>query len=168
MTDAYTDGSDARVTPPAAPSTVTWSYRLYVIGAALAVIGIVVTLITLPTLLDQAVQGAQRGVQGTDTSNIDVEAVARGAATVAAVIGIVLAAAYAVLTFVFAGKLRLGRNWARIVLLVFAVLQLGGVGSAFGIGILQFLVFAAAAVLSFLPASNAWFRHFRAQRTPTV
>jgi hypothetical protein len=143
---------------PAAPSTVVWSYRLYLVGAVLALIGIVLTLVLLPATLDAAVRAVTRATEGQDTQGIDVAAVARGSAIAGVVIGVLLALAYSVLTFVFARKLRQGRNWARIVLLVFAVLQLGGIVSLYGLGFLQLVAFAVAAVLSFLPASNAWFR----------
>jgi hypothetical protein len=155
---SYPETPSAAATAPAAPATVVWSYRLYLVGAVLAVIGIVLSLVLLPAAIDAAVRLANQQLQGRDTQGLDVEAVARGTAIASAVFGVVLALVFAVLTFVFAGKLRQGRNWARIVLLIFAVLQVGGIISAYGVGLLQFLVFIAAAILSFLPASNDWFR----------
>jgi hypothetical protein len=151
-----------------APSTVVWSYRLYLVSAILGLIGIVLTVVLLPASIDAAVQRATQSLQGRNTQGIDVEAFARGTAITGAVLGVVIAIVLSVLTIVFARKLRAGRNWARIVLLVFAVLQLFGIISLFGLGALQFLVAAAAAVLSFLPASNLWFREAKAARSTTV
>jgi len=140
-----------------APSTVVWSYRLYLIGAVLGLIGLVLSLVLLPATIDAAVQSANSQLQGRDTQGVDVEAFARGTAIGATVLSVVLSVVFAVLVIVFARKLRQGRNWARIVLLVIAVLQIFGALGTYGVGALHFLVMAAAAVLSFLPASNAWF-----------
>ena len=155
---SYPETPATPATAPAAPATVVWSYRLYLIGAVLAVIGIVLSFVLLPAAIDAAVRAANQVAQSRDTQGIDVEALARGSAIAGVVIGVALALVYAILTFVFAGKLRQGRNWARIVLLIFAILQVGGIVSTYGVGLLQFLVFIAAAILSFLPASNEWFR----------
>ena len=145
-----------------APSTVVWSYRLYVIGAILGLIGLVLSLVLLPATIDAAVQSANRSLQGRDTQGVDVEALARGTAIGATVLSVVLSVVFSVLIIVFARKLRQGRNWARIVLLVIAVLQIFGVLGGYGLGALHFLVMAAAAVLSFLPVSNAWFHSAKA------
>jgi hypothetical protein len=152
-------------TAPAAPGSVVWSYRLYLIGAILGLVGIVLSLVLLPATIDAAVQRATGQLQGRSTQGLDVEAITRGSAIAGAVIGVAIAVVFSVLTIVFARKLRQGRNWARIVLVVFAALQVFGILSVFGLGALQFLVVAAAAVLSFLPASNAWFREHKALRT---
>jgi predicted ferric reductase len=151
-----------------APGSVVWSYRLYLIGAVLGLIGTVLSLVLLPAAIDAAVQSANRSLQGRDTQGVDVEALARGAAIGAVVLGAVLSVIFSVLIIVFARKMLQGRNWARIVLLVFAVLQVFGVLSTYGLGALHFLVVAVAAVLSFLPVSNAWFREARTARTTTV
>jgi hypothetical protein len=151
-----------------APSTVVWASRLYLIGAVLGLIGIVLTLVLLPGTIDSAVQGATKSLQGRDTQGLDVEAIARGTAIGTAVLGVVIAVVLSVLTFLFVRKFRQGRNWARIVLLIFAVLQLGGILNLFGLGALQLIVVAVAAVLSFLPASNAWFRAMKPTAAPTA
>ena len=153
--------SSAHAAPVAAPSSVVWSYRLHLIGAALGLLGIVLTLLLLPTTIDLAVQQADRVLQGQDTQGLDVEAIARGTAIGTAVLGIAFALVFSVLTILFARKMLQGRNWARIVLAVFAGLQLFGLFAPYGLGVLHLLVVVAAAVLSFLPASNAWFRAVR-------
>ena len=84
--------------------------------------------------------------------------IATGAVIGGLVIGTLFAVAFTVLTIVCALKVRRGRDWARIVLAVFAALQVFGVLGSSGIGLVHFLVVIAALVLSFLPASNAWFR----------
>ena len=148
----------APAAPTGAPSSVVWSYRLHLIGAALGLLGIVLTLLLLPTTIDLAVQQSDRVLQGQDTQGLDVEAIARGTAIGTAVLGVVLALVFSVLTIVFARKMLQGRNWARIVLAVFAGLQLFGLFAPYGLGVLHLLVVVAAAALSFVPASNAWFR----------
>jgi hypothetical protein len=142
----------------AAPGSVVWSYRLYLAAAVLSLVGIVLTLVLLPATIDAAVQQTTGALQGQDTQGLDLEGIARGSAIGGAVLGVVIAVAFSVLTIVFARRMRQGRNWARIVLAVFAGLQIFGVLSLFGVGALQFVLAAVAAVLSLLPASNAWFR----------
>jgi len=153
--------SSVHAAPVGAPSSVVWSYRLHLSGAALGLLGIVLTLLLLPSTIDLAVQQADRVLQGQDTQGLDVEAIARGTAIGTAVLGIVFALVFSVLTILFARKMLQGRNWARIVLAVFAGLQLFGLFAPYGVGVLHLLVVVAAAVLSFLPASNAWFRAVR-------
>jgi hypothetical protein len=152
----------ASATTVPAPSPVVWSYRLYLIGAILGLIGLVLSLVLLPATIDAAVRSANDSLQGRNTQGLDVESLARGTAIGATVLSVVLSVVFSVLIIVFARKLRQGRNWARIVLLVIAVLQVFGVIGGYGLGALHFLVMAAAAVLSFLPASNAWFRSTKA------
>ncbi len=147
------------------PTTVTASFWLHIVGAVLGVVGAIVGFVALPAAIEQGVEIA-RG-QGTDTGGVDLEGIVRGAAIGGAVLGGVIAVAFTVLTIVFALKMRQGRNWARIVLAVFAGLQIFGVAGAYGVGALHFLVALAALILSFLPVSNAWFAARKA-RTPTA
>jgi hypothetical protein len=64
--------------------------------------------------------------------------------------------------------MRAGRNWARIVLTVFAGLQIFGILTLYGLGALHLLAVAAAVVLSFLPESNTYFRSRSARPSGTV
>lgn len=145
--------------PP--PKTVTTAYWLYVVGAVLGLIGAIVSFIALPAVLQQAIDQANRSLQGRDTGGIDVTGLATGSVITGVVIGAVVTLAFTVLTIVFAVKFRQGRNWARIVLAVFAALQIFGVLGTYGIGAVHFLVVLAALILSFVTPSNVWFREMR-------
>jgi len=155
------------ITEPAsttAPQPVRTASLLYIVSAVLGLVGFAISLVLLPaatTAAEQALQ-SQGGAQG-----VDVHAIAVGTAIGAAVLGGLVAIAFAVLTIVFAAKMRKGRNWARIVLLVFAALHvLGLIGLIAGttpvlsavISLLVAITAAIAAILSFLPESSAWFR----------
>ena len=168
-TDPYSSASFADASPSTTPPTsVLWSYRLHLIGAALGLLTIVLTLLLLPATIDAAVRQTGQMLQGQSTEGLDVEAIARGTAIGSAALGIAFALIVSVLTIVFARKMIQGRNWARIVLTVFAGLQLFGVFAPFGVGLLHLLVLVAAVVLSFLPASNAWFRARKQASAPTA
>ena len=151
----------------AAPSTVVNAYRLYLVSAVLGLIGLVVSLVLLPEAIAVATREAQRQVQGQDTQGLDVPAIATAAAVGGVAIGGLFAVAFAVLTIVFARKLLRGRNWARIVLTVFAGLHLLGLLGLVGPGanvlvsvvsLLEIAASVVAAVLTYLPASAPWFR----------
>ena len=158
--------SIAQPTRTAAPRQVQTAYRLYVASAVLGLIAFVVSLFLLPA----AVAAAEQQLQGRTTNGVDVHSIAVGGAIAGAVIGGLVAIAYFVLTLVFAAKMRRGRNWARIVLLVFAALHvLGLVGVATGatpvltalLSVLVTVLSVIAAVLTFLPESSAWFRSMK-------
>ena len=74
----------------------------------------------------------------------------------------IIAALYAL----FAFKLRAGRNWARIVLTIIAVLDLLGLISRNGnpIGYVGALAAIVGCVLSYLPNSGAYFAAVKASR----
>ncbi|MBW4041392.1 MAG: hypothetical protein HIU86_04595 [Acidobacteria bacterium] len=142
----------------AAPSTVNASHWLYIVGAILGLIGAVVLLIALPASIAAGTAAAGQALRGRATNGVDVAGAVTGVAIGSAILSVVLTVAYAVLTIVFARKMRQGRNWARIVLAVFAALQIFGVLGAYGVGAVHFIVVLVALILSLLPASNAWFR----------
>ncbi|WDG17987.1 hypothetical protein [Microbacterium sp. Clip185] len=77
----------------------------------------------------------------------------------AAIIGLAVGAALRIL---FAVYMLRGRNWARIVLLILAIIAVLAGLPAFATGnvvdILIVVVALAAAVLMYLPASNPYFR----------
>ncbi|MFD1721381.1 hypothetical protein [Amnibacterium endophyticum] len=156
----------------AVPSTVRTASLLYLAHGVLRLISALLSLILLPQTIDLARRTASRQLQGQDTSGVDLDAVATGSAVVATAFAVLAGVVIGVLTIVFARKLLVGRNWARITLLVFAVLALpgllalGGVGGI-GVGLLSAvssLAAVAGAVLSFLPSSNPWFRRSTAPR----
>ncbi|MBY0177560.1 MULTISPECIES: hypothetical protein [Curtobacterium] len=110
------------------------------------------------------VLGIIRGVLGFigagSSPQVQAQAEGQGAAIGAAVtIGAVFAIIIALVQLFIVFKMRDGRNWARIVLLVLAILQVLGIAAAFNIvGTIGVIVVIIAAVLMFLPSSNAYFR----------
>lgn len=155
-----------------APRQVSTAYRLYVASAIVALVGFVVSLFLVPAAIDAAVNQVQ--AQSSGTNGVDVRAVATGAAIGGLVFAGIIAVAFFVLTLVFAGKMRQGRNWARVVLAVFAGLHVLGLfalatGTTPVVSALLSVVVAvlsvAAAVLTFLREPNAWFQQQKAVRT---
>lgn len=158
-------------TTVAAPSQVTTAYRLYVAAAIVALVGFIVSLFLVPAAIDLAVQQVQ--TQGTSTNGVDVRAIATGVVIGGMVFAGLIAVAFFVLTLVFARKMRQGRNWARIVLAVFAGLHVIGLfglvaGTTPLVSALLTVVVAVlsviAAVLTFLREPNAWFQQQKAAR----
>jgi hypothetical protein len=148
------------------PQSVAVSRLLYIIGAALGLVGAIVVGVTLPASIATATSAASQALQGRSTNGVDVGGAVTGLAIAGAVLSIVLSVAFSILTFVFASKMRDGRNWARIVLAVFTFAQLFGVLGSYGAGAVHFLVMLVAFILSVVPTSNAWFREVKAARTP--
>ena len=156
-----------------APRNVNTAYWLYVVSAVVGLIGFVLTLVLLPA----AVTAVEQQYQGRDTGGVDVHAVAVASATGTAIVGGLFAVAFFVLTLVFAAKMRAGRNWARIVLAVFAALHVVGLLSlALGstpvvsalLSVVVAVLAAIAAILTFLRESNAWFQEQKAARATTT
>ncbi|MGT2426132.1 hypothetical protein [Amnibacterium kyonggiense] len=152
----------------AAPGSVVWSYRLYIVGAVLGLIGAVVTFIALPAAISAGTDAANRALQGRSTNGVDVASATAGLAVGGAILSAVITLAFSILTIVFARKMLAGRNWARIVLAVFAALQIFGVLGSLGVGALHFVVVLVALILSFVPTSNAWFREQRVEQPVTT
>lgn len=128
----------------ARPATVTASFWLWIATVVLSAISI------LTSLADG--RYAFAGVGG----NAQVAAAVGPAA---AIIGLAVGAALRIL---FAVYMLRGRNWARIVLLIVAIIAVLAGLPAFATGnvvdILIVVVALAAAVLMYLPASNPYFR----------
>jgi hypothetical protein len=138
------------VSATARPATVTASFYIWLVTIVLGLIGAVLLFILSGSAELSAVTEAN-------------PAAGTAAIVIAAVISIVVAAVQ--LIFVF--QMNAGKNWARIVLLVLAALQvLGGVaggGSATWATWLGLAVTIVATVLMFLPASNPYFRRTAVQ-----
>lgn len=128
----------------ARPATVTASFWLWIATVVLSAISI------LTSLADGRYAVADVG------GNAQVAA-AVGPPTV--IIGLAVGAALRIL---FAVYMLRGRNWARIVLLILAIIAVLAGLPAFATGnvvdILIVVVALAAAVLMYLPASNPYFR----------
>lgn len=115
------------------PTTVTVSFVLWLITVLVGLIGGIVGLFS----------------SGQVQSNMGGAVVAGG------VIGIVIALVELFIVF----RMRDGRNWARIVLLVLAILQVLGVVASFTVlGTIGLIAVIIATVLMFLPSSNGYFR----------
>jgi hypothetical protein len=89
----------------------------------------------------------------------------QGAVVAGIVIGIVVNVLYLVAVVVIDMFFRRGANWARIVLTVLAALSVFGV---LGLGAIPFVISVVAIILSWLPASNAWFRSVRGAAAPNA
>ena len=148
------------VTPPQPLKVAYW---LYVVGAILGIIGAILLVVVLPASIATGQAELHRTLQGQSTNGVDVQAFATGAAVGGVIVSDVLTLAFSILTIVFARKMLRGKNWARIVLAVFAALQVFGVLaiSTFGVSTLHFVVVLIGLILSFLPTSNAWFRSMK-------
>lgn len=128
----------------AVPSTVRASFWLWIVSVVVSAIAVIV------------------GIAGGQYAVVDVggdEAVARAVAPIGAVIGLVIGGGLRVLFAIF--MLR-GRNWARIVLLILAILTAIGSISAIVSGsfldVVAIVVTIIAAVLMYVSGSNGYFR----------
>ncbi|UIN30776.1 hypothetical protein [Microbacterium binotii] len=128
----------------ARPATVTASFWLWIASVVLSAISILTSL-----------------ANGT-YAFIDIggnQQVAAAVGPAAAIIGLAVGATLRIL---FAVYMLRGRNWARIVLLILAIIAVLAGLPAFATGnivdILIVVVAIGAAVLMYLPASNPYFR----------
>src|SRR3954447_22920603 len=150
----------------AVPSTVNAAFGLYLAGAAVGLVSVVV--------------GAALGIRRIQSGDIPGQVIPPGTdvspsvITTAIAVGIALGIAVGVLSIaayvVFAVLMRRGANWARIVLTVLSGIALvSGLVGLLALNLLNLLVsalVAAAAVLLYAPASNAYFAARTAARMP--
>ncbi|RAS67305.1 hypothetical protein C8D87_103644 [Lentzea atacamensis] len=134
-----------------APREVQLSFWLWIVGAALSVIGALFAFTQRDRLLEEARNRPDAG--GLSEAELDT------LVTIGLVVGVVIALLFAGLYVLFAFKARAGRNWARIVLAVLTALGvlalvIGGISIA---AVLSTVVAIVAVVLLFLPASNQYF-----------
>lgn len=133
------------------PGTVQLSFLLWVVEAILAIVSALLLFTQRDTVRDAIRQ--QPNADQLTSAEIDT------LVTTSLVFGVVVAAIVAVLFLLFAVKARAGRNWARIVLVVLAVLTVGwqaaGGGGYAAIGAV--IIAIVAAVLLFLPQSNEYY-----------
>lgn len=133
------------------PSEIMAAFWCYIVGAVITVVGGLLVLTQRQAIVD--------ATRAANTSNLS-DSTIQAAANVAVAIAIVLSLVFAGLYILFAFKLRVGRNWARIVLTIVAVLALlslllGGAGTSI-LRLIGDLAAIAGAVLSYLPNSNAY------------
>lgn len=150
-------GAAGPVTPPQQVNIAFW---LYIVGAALSLISLIVSLATIGSLKDDLQR--QLAAQGQQISDGALNATVTASITVAIVFGILYIAAYVL----FAVFMRRGANWARIVLLIVTVLSLFGVLGGFGVGAARLVVGVIATVLIFLKPANEYFREVKARKAP--
>lgn len=145
------------VTPPQQVNIAFW---LYIVGAALSLISLIVSLVTIGSLKDTLQR--QLAAQGQQISDSALSGAVAVSVTIAIVFGILYIAAYVL----FAVFMRRGANWARIVLLVVTVLSLFGILEGFGLGAARLVVGVIATILIFLKPANEYFREVKARKLP--
>jgi hypothetical protein len=134
------------------PRVVTVAFWLYLVTALAHVIGIIISATQLPAAQQAAKDQLQQS--GTSTNGVDVDGILGATLVASIVIGVLFIIAF----IIFDLFMRRGANWARIVLLIVTILGITGVAGGFGLGAVGVIASIVAAVLTFLPASNAWFR----------
>lgn len=145
-------------TPVAPPQQVNIAFWLYIVGAALSLISLIVSLVTIGSLKDDVQK--QLASQGQQISDATLNATVGVSITFAVVFGILYIAAYVL----FAFFMRRGANWARIVLLIVTVLSLFGILGGFGLGAARVVVGVIATVLIFLKPANEYFASVKARK----
>ncbi|WP_246854144.1 hypothetical protein [Naasia sp. SYSU D00057] len=179
-------GSAAPAEIPPRPRPVEIAFWLYILTAALGVVGLILSASTYPALRAQALEDAQRQLEQQGQEDVlppgTIETIADSAFGVGIATGVIGILLYVL----FAIFVRRGANWARIVMTVLAGLSILGtlfaiaslalpsVTGASGaaepapgselIGILQCLCLVAATVLIWLRPSNEWFRRVKEYR----
>lgn len=121
------------------PTTVKASFWLLLIGIILDFVAAGIQLFTGGLVL------TARGTEG--------------GTGIGFVVSGILTAVFAVVQLVLIGKMRAGRNWARIVITILEILAI--IGVVINLGVLPLVASAVglvAIVLMWLPASNAHFR----------
>ena len=133
----------------APPSEITAAFWCYIAGAVITVIGGLLVLTQRQAIVDAA--------RANNTGNLP-DSTIQTAANIAVGFAIVLSLVFAGLYILFAFKLRVGRNWARIVLTIVAVLALLSLllGATSILRLIGDLAAIAGAVLSYVPNSNAY------------
>ncbi|MCU1474994.1 hypothetical protein [Amnibacterium sp.] len=127
------------------PGTVEAAFWLYLIAP---VVGLILAIVGIGAATNAGnAAAAKAGVSTAAVSGLIVASI---------VLNVVLLVAVIVIDLFF----RRGANWARIVMTVLGVL------SFFAGGFLTFVISLVAIILSWLPASNAWFRSVRGTAAP--
>jgi hypothetical protein len=140
-------------TPFVPPSQLVGAFWAYIVAAVVGVVGGLLVLTQKQQILDALRESNSQ--QNSNLSESQLQSLANASIGVAVVIALVIAALYVF----FAFKLKAGRNWARILLTIIAVLALLSLITGRGGSILSFIGEVAAvvgAVLSYLPQSSAY------------
>lgn len=140
------------------PKEIVASFWCYIGGAVVVLLGGLLAIGQKQAILD-----ALRSSNTTNATEAQLEAAANLVVIIAIVISVVLTGLYVL----FAYKLRAGRNWARVVLTVLAVLTLINLVSTRGgsaIGYIGELAVVVGCVLSYLPNSSGYFAAMKSAR----
>ncbi|HEX5407725.1 MAG TPA: hypothetical protein VFX16_36110 [Pseudonocardiaceae bacterium] len=133
------------------PREIMAAFWCYVAAAVVILIGGVLSLGAKQTLVDT--------LRDNNTSNLSPTQIDQ-AASVTLTLLLVVAVIVAGLFLLFAFKLRAGRNWARIVLAIIAILELisllNGRGSASILSYIGILAAVIGAVLSWMPNASQY------------
>jgi heme/copper-type cytochrome/quinol oxidase subunit 1 len=149
--------------PSAPPRTVNIAFWLYVVGAVLSVISGIVTIATIGSTRDSALEQIRNSPQA---NGQNAQALVDGIIAAATIWAIVTLIFWAVVFVLFAFFMRRGANWARIVLTVLTALSLLNVLAGYGVGFLQFAATVVALVLIWLRPSSEYFAAVRASKAP--
>lgn len=164
---AYPAGAGTPAAPATAPSapprTVNIAFWLYVVGAVLSVISGIVTIATIGSTRDSALEQIRNSPQA---NGQNAQALVDGIIAAATIWAIVTLIFWAVVFVLFAFFMRRGANWARIVLTVLTALSLLNVLAGYGVGFLQFAATVVALVLIWLRPSSEYFAAVRASKAP--
>jgi hypothetical protein len=151
---------------PAPPREVLIAFWLIIGAAVLNLVNSFVIAATANRIIsdawnDPAFQDQLRqAAGGQDISSITPDMIAGAVGTMSVIFGLIAAGLYLLVAF----GVKAGRNWARILGTIFAVLSLAMLAQGV-LGVLTFLLGAAAIVLLFLPVSSAFFKEAAARRS---
>lgn len=138
--------------------------RLSFWGFALSAVIVVVAALLLLGQRDQMTSAATDSVRqnGQRITDAQLHTIVNATLIAAIVIAVIIAGLYVL----FAYKARAGRNWARVVLTIIAVLALIelAVGSSSILGIIGRVLAVASAVALYLPNSNGYFTAAKRRR----
>jgi hypothetical protein len=155
-----------QASPVAVPSSVNSAFWLYIAGAAMGLISVIVGAVVGIHRIQSGQFAGQVIPLGTDVS----PSVINTALAVGVALGIAVGLLSVVAYIVFAVLMRRGANWARIVLTVLSSVALvSGLVGLLGLNVLNLLVsvlVVIAAVLLYVPASNAYFAARTAAKLP--
>jgi hypothetical protein len=177
-------GFSAPPEPAARPRLVEVAFWLYLVTAALGIVGVVLTIIGYGAVRAQAIDRARRELEAQGQGGVLPQGTFEGILDVAFGVGIALGIIGALLYVLFGIFVRRGANWARIVLTVFAglavlgalftllSLAVPGIGAGAGaaapgsrvLSVTSCLCLIAATVLVWQRPSNDWFRQVKEYR----
>lgn len=135
------------------PREIEASFWVWVGGAVLSLLTVVLLLVDMDEVINLAVQ-SYRDRPARGVSEQQVVSVARTLVYVTAVLYVIVAGLFVFLAYMMRG----GRNWARITLTVLAALVvIFSFGDTTVLGLLTLAAAVIAAVLFYLPNANAYF-----------